>query len=229
MVPLDKEETLAADCCRPPDPRIARVFDERAGAWADTDDFPEMVDVSARLLDQLRDDVGARHPTILELGCGTGALGVALLELGASRFMGVDLSATSIEVAKRRAGAAGFAEQTAFVVGDAASVPLHRHDWVILDRAICCFRHVERLVGGAIEAGINRIAISVPESRGWRGLINHPLWRLENVWDLLHGGCRGYVHNLRRLERQLAQAGFRPLAGRSGHIGLWFVGVYERF
>jgi hypothetical protein len=75
---------------------------------------------------------------------------------------------------------------------------------------------------------VTRIAISVPESRGWRGLINHPVWAAESVWDVLSGGCRGYIHDLRRLERQLANAGFRPLAGHRGHIGLWYVGVYER-
>lgn len=198
-----------------------------AGAYTDPDDFPDMVDISARLLDQLR-DASTLHPSVLELGCGTGALTLALLELGASRTMGVDLSAGSVDVARRRMASAGFADRTAFVVGDAASVPLLHHDWVILDRAICCFHHVERLVACAIDAAVSRIAISVPESRGWRGLINHPLWAAENVWDLWKGGCRGYVHDLRRIERQLAQAGFRPVAGRGGHIGLWFVGVYER-
>jgi len=227
VVRLDQEESVTTDCCRPPDPRIARRFDEMAGAWTDTDDFPPMVDVSVRLLDQLRDAPSIR-PSVLELGCGTGGLSVALLELGASRVTGVDLSPGSIGVATRRAAAGGFAEQATFRIGDASAVRLEPHDWVVLDRAICCFRDVDRLMANAISAATTRVAISVPESRGWRGLINHPLWRVENVWDLLRGGCRGYVHDLRRIERQLGQAGFRRLAGRGVHIGLWYVGVYER-
>ena len=198
-----------------------------SSAWADGDEFPAMVDVSGRLLDQLL-DADELRPSVLELGCGTGALGIALLELGASQLMGVDLSHASIEVARRRAAAAGVAERAGFAVGDAASVPLGRHDWVILDRAVCCYRDRVRLVASAIGAANARIAISVPESRGWRGLVNHVVWRAENVWDLLTGGCLGYVHDLRRVEEQLAQAGFRPMSGRSGHIGHWFYGVYER-
>ncbi|MGH2358402.1 MAG: methyltransferase domain-containing protein, partial [Candidatus Limnocylindria bacterium] len=168
MARREKQDPVATDCCQLPDPRIARRFDEMAGAYTDTDEFPAMVDVSARLLDQLR-DTSTLRPTVLELGCGTGALSLALLEMGASRVTGVDLSQGAIGIAKRRVAAGGFAAQADFVVGDAASVPLGRHDWVVLDRAICCFRHSQRLVANAISAGASRVAISVPESRGWRG------------------------------------------------------------
>ena len=77
-----------------------------------------------------------------------------------------------------------------------------------------------------IGAARSRVAITAPESRGWRGLLNRPMWAAENVWDLMHGGCRGYVHDLRRVERRLTQAGFRLEA--KDHIDLWFVGVYDR-
>ncbi len=186
-----------------------------------------MVDVSVRLLEAL-DDATRLHPTVLELGCGTGALSVALLELGAAHVTGLDLSAASIGVAERRATAGGFAEQATFRVGNAATSVLDRHDWVVLDRSICCFANVDRLVAAAIGSARKRIAISVPESRGWRGLVNRPLWAAENAWDLLHRGCRGYVHDIRRVEAWLENDGFWPNPDRSGPVGLWFVGVYER-
>jgi hypothetical protein len=85
---------------------------------------------------------------------------------------------------------------------------------------------VDTLVGRAISLAGERIVISVPESRGWRGLVNRPLWFAEFAWDRWRGGCRGYVHDLRRIERDLAAAGFRP-AG-SDRIGLWHIGVYDR-
>jgi SAM-dependent methyltransferase len=220
------EEVGGAPCCSSrPDPRIARRFDEKARALADVEEFPPMIEVTARLLDALRDATLVR-PTVLELGCGTGGLTVALLEMGAQRARGVDLSPSSIEVAQRRAAQAGFAAQTDFQVADAAHVGLETHDWVVLDRVICCFGDANRLLANAIGAARNRIALSLPESRGWRGLINRPLWMAENVWDIVSGGCRGYVHDIRRLERQLATAGFRLTRRR--HSGLWYIGVYER-
>jgi predicted TPR repeat methyltransferase len=212
-------------CCPPTDPRIARRFDRIAGEWIDAGDFPEMVDVSAGLLDLLR-DAPLRRPAVLELGSGTGALGVALLDMGATRVSGVDLSASSVEIARRRADDAGFGAQATFTVGDAADAAAEPHDWVILDRVICCYAHADRLVARAIELAGERIGITLPDSRGWRGLANHVVWTAENAWDLLSGGCRGYVHDLRRIERQLADHGFGPTATR--HVGLWHIGVYDR-
>ncbi len=186
-----------------------------------------MVDVSARLLGSLS-DAASIHPTVLELGCGTGALSVALLELGAMRATGLDLSATSLDVARRRAAAAAVEDRATFILGDASATPLEAAEWVILDRSICCFPHADQLVAAATSVARGRIALSVPESRGWRGVANRVLWGAENLWDLLRGGCRGYVHDLRRIEDRLARAGFHPDARRSGHHGLWFIGLYER-
>lgn len=184
-----------------------------------------MVEVSGRLLDLMR-DAPTRRPSVLELGCGTGGLSVALLEMGALRATGIDLSATSVDVARRRAASAGHGDRATFQVGNAAEAPAERHDWVVLDRVICCYGDVDRLVGRAVDLARDRIGVSLPESRGWRGLVNRPLWAIEYLWDRMHGGCRGYVHDLRRIERRFADAGFR----RSGmaRAGLWYIGVYDR-
>lgn len=214
------------DCCAPPpDPRIARQFDAKIAEWADLDEFPDLVDVSGAILDLLR-EAPLRRPSVLELGCGTGGLGVALLEMGAERVTGIDLSAQSVEIARRRAAAAGQSEHATFEVGNAVEAPADRHDWVVLDRVICCFGDVERLVGRAIDLAGVRIALSAPESRGWRGLVNRPLWLAEYAWDRWWGGCRGYVHDLNRIERRLAAAGFVPTA--SDRVGLWHIGLYDR-
>lgn len=186
-----------------------------------------MVDVSARLLDSL-DDAASIRPTVLELGCGTGALSVALLELGATRATGLDLSPTSLDVARGRAAAAAVEDRATFILGDASAIPLEAADWVILDRSLCCFAHADQLIAAAAAMAQRRIALSVPESRGWRGIVNRVLWGAENLWDALRGGCRGYVHDLHRLEDRLRRAGFQPVEARSGHHRLWHIGVYER-
>jgi len=215
-----------ACCARDPDPRIARRFDQITGSWDDGEELPQMVDVSARLLDLLR-DAPLRRPAVLELGSGWGALSVALLEMGASRVTGIDLSANSVALARRRAAESGYdAERARFEVGNAADAATEPHDWVVLDRVICCFADVDRLVARAAELATERVAISLPESRGWRGWLNRPMWAAENVWDLARGGCRGYVHDVRRIERRLSAAGFRR--GPDARVGLWYAAVYDR-
>jgi SAM-dependent methyltransferase len=216
----------AACCSTPADALVAHRFDLRAGRWTDADRFPEMVDVSLGLFRAVA-DVAERRPTVLELGCGTGALSIALLGAGASRVSGIDLSPGSIDLARRRAAARGLADVASFSFGNAATALLERHDWVVLDRSICCFADGPGLVDAAIGAAGSRIAISAPESRGWRGVVNRMLWGAENLWDRVSGGCPGYVHDLRWIERRLAEAGFRR-GQRAGHIGLWCVGVYDR-
>jgi predicted TPR repeat methyltransferase len=219
------QDRQQADCCAV-DPRIAEHFDNRLAELTVDGELPEMVDVSAVLLDLLS-DAAERTPTIVELGCGSGALSVALIERGAARVDGIDLSPEMVAAARQRATDAGVAEATTFTLGDGAQIPLERHDWVVLDRVICCYPNLTALLDNATAAAGERIAFSVPTSRGWRGLINRFMWRIENIPVRLgRGGCPGYVHDIRRIEDRLRAAGFRP--GAEDRIGLWHTAVWER-
>lgn len=55
---------------------------------------------------------------ILELGCGTGWLGIMLAKLGANRVVGVDSSDTQIQRARRRAVEAKVADRVTFQIAD---------------------------------------------------------------------------------------------------------------
>lgn len=222
-------------CCtvdsrRQADPRrIAAHFDNRIVEQTDEAgaDFPEMVDVSAMLLRLIEADLGADTPTVLELGCGSGALTVAALKRGATRARGIDLSPGMLAVAVRRAEAAGVAEQASFGVGDGATETLEQADWVLLDRVICCYPDVNRLLGNAVSGARRRVAFSVPTSRGWRGLVNRVMWWVENVPQRFgRPGCPTYVHSLDDIEAALGAAGFVPV--RSDRLGLWHGAVWDR-
>lgn len=215
-----------ATCCPDGhDPRVPRAFDRAYDGWSSETGFPETVEVSSRLLAALRDGT-PEHPSVLELGCGTGAVSVALLEMGARAVHGVDLSAASVDIARRRADAAGVGDRARFEAGQGAAVEGVHVDWVVLDRVLCCDRHPDGLLDVAIEAAARRVALTVPESRGWLGILNRLMWKAENVWDRFTEGCFGYVHDLRRIERRLAEAGFVPAT--TSRVGLWHLGIYDR-
>jgi SAM-dependent methyltransferase len=219
--------TDADECCRAPtDARIARHFDHKMRERTAAGALPPLHEVSAGLLAQLA-DVGEAAPSILEIGCGSAALTMALLELGAQRASGVDLSPGSIDAARRRAAEANLSGRTSFRVGDGAFVELEAHDWVVLDRVICCYRDMSALLGNAIPAAQRRFAFSVPDSRGVFGWMNRVEELIEGVVNTLRGRpCPGYVHDIGLIEGRLAQAGFRPL--RTANVGRWYVGVFER-
>ena len=174
----------------------------------------------------LLSDVGDAKPTLLELGCGSGALLVGLLESGATRADGVDLSIGSLDAAKRRAEAAGVADRATFTQGDGALVELDPHDWVVMDRVICCYPDAPALLANALPAASRRFAFSVPTSRGMRGLANRVIWGLEGLWDRLRSNAPGYVHSLNVIEGRLRAAGFKPLRSSTGLM--WHAAVWER-
>lgn len=220
------DKAMSADQAKPVDPRIARHFDERMRAVAADDEFPLMAEASRGLLNLLS-DVGSERPTLLELGCGSAGLMVALLERGAQSADGVDLSVESIAVARRRAAAAGVEAKVNFVIGDGSVVKLEPHDWVVLDRVICCYADVGGLMANSMAAAGKRYVFSVPLDSGWQGLLNR-IWRAaENATNRLRGRpCPGYGHSIRKIRRRLRDAGFEPLRERK--VGLWYTAVWER-
>jgi hypothetical protein len=130
-------------------------------------------------------------------------------------------------VARRRAASAGVDERATFIGGNAAAMDVEPHDWVILDRSICCFSDVDGLIAAALAAARQRVALTVPESRGWRGVLNRLRLALKTGWDVLHGGCRSYVHDVNRIEARLAAAGFQAAAPHRVYLGRWLVAVSQ--
>jgi magnesium-protoporphyrin O-methyltransferase len=222
--PDSADSAHTADCCRP-DPRIALHFDRDTRKRTETGELPPMQPITERLYDALS-DVDSLRPTILELGSGTGALSVALVGRGAARVDGIDLSPGSVAAARQRAAQAGVDDRAAFEVGDGAAARLEPHDWVILDRVICCYGHFDELLTNALAAARTRFCFTVPESRGWRGLAARAAIFVENVTRPFRpAACPGYVHDVRAIETRLAAAGFRL---RSSTRGYWYTAVWDR-
>jgi SAM-dependent methyltransferase len=205
---------------------IARHFDAKTADRMAKGEDPGMVAVSQRLLAALSalDPAGR---TVLELGCGRGALLLGLMQAGVVSADGVDLSATSIDVARGRFDRARASDRVHFSVGDAAHVRLEPHDWVILDRVMCCYPDIERLLANSLPAARQLYAFTVPTSRGWRGALARLDEWVENAWNTLRRRpCPGYVHDLDLIENRLSAAGFRlRLRDRQA---LWHIAVYER-
>jgi SAM-dependent methyltransferase len=221
-----KPDSTGQECACPTDSRIARHFDAKVAERLAKGQDPGLVAVSQRLSDALL-SLDPTGRTVLELGCGRGGLLLGLVQAGAARATGVDLSPASIDAARDRFERAQLSDRAQLSVGDAARVPLEAHDWVILDRVMCCYAGVERLMANTLPAARQIYAFTVPTSRGWRGVIARLDEWLENAWNTLRGRpCPGYVHNLDLIEERLAIAGFRLRHGDRQH--LWHIAVYER-
>jgi SAM-dependent methyltransferase len=214
------------DCDCPADPRIGRFFDRRSEGRADAGERYAMRNVSKELLSALLSS-GPAGRTVLELGCGPGALLTELLLAGAVHGTGVDLSAKALDEARIRLEDAGVADRATLSVGDGARIPLATHDWVVLDKVICCYPHAGALLTNSIGAARELYAFAVPSSYGWRGLVARISFGLENLaLALLRRPCPGYVHDVRMIEGRLRTAGFRPRFQGTSHT--WHIAIFGR-
>jgi SAM-dependent methyltransferase len=98
-------------------PSGARPFDD----WADIYD-KVYADLDHDLPFYVRQAVASGRP-VLELGCGTGRVALAMAEAGVD-VVGVDISPRMVEVAQAKAAECGLAERARFQVGDMRSVRL---------------------------------------------------------------------------------------------------------
>jgi Predicted RNA methylase len=69
---------------------------------------------------------------VLDLGCGTGVLGVGAALYGAG-VVGVDADADALRTAQSNAAAAGVSEKTGWLRGDVSSLPVTGADTVVMN------------------------------------------------------------------------------------------------
>jgi SAM-dependent methyltransferase len=221
-----KPELAGCNCPADADPRIARYFDWRNQRRRTGAEQYEIGKITRHLLDALL-ELGPAGHSVLEGGCGPGALLVELLSAGAVSATGIDLSAEAVGFARERADESGVGDRATFLVGDAATTTTDAHDWVVLDKVICCYPHMDRLLGNTVTAARLVYAFALPISYGWRGAAARLMFGCEAVvLSILRRPCPSYVHDIGRIESRLRAAGFASIRRES--LGMWHIGVFAR-
>lgn len=212
----------------PSDEDIAHYFDQNIDCCAPRRDASKRPGVKlARLLEKELQRVGVQGRSVLEVGCGRGELSIELLQAGASRVTGMDLSPDNIEVARRISTEDGLSERVEFRVGNAAESDLTPHDVMVHHRVICCYPDPHGFLRNTIAAGRIVQAFSMPRSAGIMGIVVRVALFFENVGHRMkRRGFRAYIHDEHLVDTTLREAGFR-LHGRSNRLG-WFAAVYTK-
>jgi SAM-dependent methyltransferase len=160
--------------------RVQQHFDDDAARFdaiyeGDKSAFAAFVDTRIRgvVVDRLRlTRVLAPLPgpwSVLDVGCGSGRYGLALVAEGASRAVGIDFAPRMIEIARREAARSSHPERLEFHVGDWMSyAPAERFDIVLamgyFDYVADPVPHVKKMV----EQGTVRLLASFPKRWEWR-------------------------------------------------------------
>jgi SAM-dependent methyltransferase len=186
-------------------------------------------DKTTRLLtDALRaalESSEARDIMLLDIGAGIGAIHHELLEGPVAHAIHVDASTAHLAVAREETDRRGHGQRVRFVHGDFVSVAntVPAADIVTLDRVICCYDDMERLVGRSAEkAGLLWGAV-YPRGIAW---MRFAVAVINVVQRVRRSAFRVFPHDPAAIDMALRTAG---LQRRSIQRTLgWEVVVYDR-
>ncbi len=165
------------------------------------------------------------NASVLDIGCGVGALHLALLSEGAERAVAVEISEGMLERARRNAVERGLDAKTEYLQGDFVERQndVGVCDVTLLDKVVCCYADERTLLGGAMRKTAELLAITHPRNNLLAALLFkshiavarlfrfsfHPFW---HDWELMH--------------QEILSGGFVLLS--SNHTPVWQARLYRR-
>jgi hypothetical protein len=164
--------------------------------------------MAARLVDYL-DSNDLTGLTVLEVGGGIGAIQIELLRRGAASATNVELSPGYEKVAETLSEEEGLSDRITrdvgdFVTGQEIYGPA---DVVVMNRVVCCYPHMERLVGAASSKTSKYLALTVPRdtwwNKTWVGVGNA-------LMGLREGYVKAFVHPVPGIMSIAAESGLTP-------------------
>ena len=180
--------------------------------------------VQRKLLDGLK-AAGVGGDSVLEIGCGTGELQRRVLAAGAADAVGIDVAAGMIAEAQAAAEREGFGGRAAFLVGDAVqrAAELAPAGLVVLDKVLCCYPDLDRLLAVSLQRTERLYAVVVPRSH-W---LVAATWRLAiAVFKMLRSSFHPFYHDWNRAAAAIARAGFHRIF--AAHTLSWDAWIYRR-
>jgi 2-polyprenyl-3-methyl-5-hydroxy-6-metoxy-1,4-benzoquinol methylase len=163
--------------------------------------------------------------TLLDIGGGIGAIQWTFLENGGKKTTDVDASSEYLKVAEAHAIENNFNEKAHFLKGDFIdkSDEIHKHDFVTLDKVVCCYPDYKSLLGLALDKCNESIALTFP--------LGGPLAKfvavVENIYFRFKKIPFGtYIHSPADIEKFIKSNGFSEVHKKI--IFPWHVQVYTK-
>ena len=168
---------------------------------------------------------GVKDLSLLDIGGGIGAIQLELFEAGVSRAIDVDAATAYLKIARAEAERRGLADLIEYRSGDFVEVAdeIDPADIVTLDRVICCYPDMPKLVSlSAAKAG--RIYGLVYPRLNMIMRLARPLVNLHH--RLKRSPFRFYLHSPAEVDRILRDCGFKRLC--ESRTPLWQIVVFVR-
>ena len=162
---------------------------------------------------------------MLEVGGGIGTIEIELLKKGVTSAVNVELSAGYDEAADELAAQEGVADQIERKIGDFVEVQdeVDPADIVVLNKVVCCYPFMERMMGAAALKTGKYLAVVFPRETWWNTLMFGTADRFLKL-----RGCafKSFVHPVDEIERVASEAGLQ-VRHRDNNV-VWQAVVWER-
>jgi hypothetical protein len=192
------------DCCNPSG--YERLFDSRAARNNLRHYDKHGLNKMARRMVEYLKGRGLDGHRIIEVGGGIGAVQVELLKAGAVNAINVELSDGYEEVAAQLVSREGLDGRVERRIGDFTEIARGMEaDDVIMNRVICCYPHMERLMNAALSASRQFVAATFPRDR----MMFHVYVGLEDLYNRMRGvDFRAYIHPPQDILETATRAGY---------------------
>ncbi len=167
---------------------------------------------------------GVEGRSVLEVGGGVGDLQVELLKVGAAHSVNVELSSGYEDAAAQLMHSEGMTDRSRREIGDfvARQDLVESADIVVLNRVICCYPWMDRMMGAAVSKTDWLLGIVVPRDR----TVSRVLVRFGNWLNRLRScNFQAFVHPIGDMER-LAERGGLEVVYRDRDL-FWEAMVFE--
>ena len=163
---------------------------------------------------------------VLDVGSGAGGVHHELLRRGlAVSAVAVEASSAYISAARMISERLGQDSQVQYLHGDFATAAdgIDSADAVILDRVICCYPHLNQLLGASASKAERYLALSYPREKWWVRIA----FGLFNVYlKLKRKDFRTFVHPHAEVHAIAVRDGLEQV--HADTEGFWQITVFER-
>ena len=206
---------------------LDRMFNKSRAQKESNSYLNKGLDKRARKLTDFLKGPGLSGATLLDIGCGVGALHLELLKEGAGKTIGVEVSPAYVEAANSLARELGFQDAVEYHVGDFVEQErdIPTADIVLLDRVVCCYPHMEPLVTASARHAQRLYALTYPRRTWW---MRAAAFMMNLGLSVVRKQFRFFLHHPREIAATLASAGFINIFHTTATFGIWQVAVYQR-
>jgi len=182
-------------------------------------------DKTTRILIEALKEIDVEGMTLLDIGGGLGAIQHEMLQAGVQKATDIDASNAYINAAKAETARRGYAGQVDYQHGNFVEVAenIPPADIVTLNRVICCYPDMQKLVGLSVDRAGKLYGLVYPRNTWWM-----KVWLVLQTFflKLRRSHFRTYLHPTEAVEALVHSHGFKRRFYKRTFT--WQIVVYAR-